>query len=42
MYVIIFNLCVKYKVEEDFKFAVMKDRQLLMILFKVTCLITYE
>lgn len=42
MYAIILILCVKYKVEEDFKFDLMKDRQLLMIPFKVTCLSIYQ
>lgn len=44
MYAIILNLCVKYKykVEEDFRFALMKDRQLLMIPFKFTCLSIYQ
>lgn len=44
MYAIILNLRVKckYKVEEDFRFALMRDRQLLMIPFKFTCLSIYQ
>lgn len=44
MYVIILNLRVKckYKVEEDFRFALMRERQLLLIPFKFTCLSIYQ
>lgn len=44
MYAIILNLCVKckYKVEEDFRFALMRERQLLLIPFKFTCLSIYQ
>lgn len=44
MYAIILNLCVKckYKVEEDFRFALKRDRELLMIPFKFTCLSIYQ